>query len=884
MNVSKQIIILLSLSGMMPFVRAQHPASYTVDADTLHLYHFNGDTQDAAGTIPLTLTGATITEASAAGFGTALDTYDGIAGGTRSAGGSANPYAISNFTGSDGAFTFEAIIRPDITLEALKALGSANHMQIICGEGDSTTTRGWHFRINNSGQLQFTKLAGTVEDVFKPAIPTTGDHAYAVGAWYHAAVTYSGAENTAGNLKLYWTKLDSGVTEAQLLGSFQMGADLTATVLTKFSIGNELRGASSENFEGLIDEVRISSIARAPSEMLYYSDVDTLHYYHFDGSGVDSIPTHPVHLTMGNGATVTDASLSGYGNALNTFDGVTGDGPNAAAAASNPIAISNFVGADGAFTFESFIKPVIPLGSSPNHMQIICGDSSAANSARGWHFRINSEGRLQFTKLTGSMEDFSAAVPTTGDQAYAANAWYHVAVTYNGIENTADNLTLYWTRMNSNAPQAQVLARFTLASDPDVAVKTNFAIGNELRGTFDENFEGLIDEVRISRIARAAGELLYAANSEIPLMRGHPKNLIISAGETAVFETVFSSVTFPLINWHRCAEPEDMLLCESDSAVTETLTYDPITETYTSTLTLDQCQVADSGRYYAGVSNVSGETVYSDIATLGVKGLRAHWTLDQADYTGTHYRDIVGGRDALVEFAPAFVVGADGTDNGAVHITPAGGWASLSGFDPAVLTGQFTLSYWVNWQKQGVAEDDFLMDSDNGALISVGDGLTANQTWQHVCAVFDGTTGRLYLDGVLAGVSEWSLPEDLTSSFYIGCDETGQERFDGYLDDMRIYSVALNELEAAELRYSFTGLRSCAAAYDRNCDWTGPEGISDCRVNLYDLVHFMVNYLSSEGDFDITGPLNQPDGNVNLYDFSQLGSSWLDCGLYPDCP
>ena len=305
----RQYLMILVIGCVVSTAAAATKGQYSIDADTLHLYHFNGDAQDAPGTINLTLNGATVTGTSAAGFRTAMDTYDGVAGGTRSAGGSANPYAISNFTGSDGAFTFEAIVRPDITLEALKALGSANHMQIICGEGDSTTTRGWHFRINNSGQLQFTKLAGTVEDIFKPAIPTTGDHAYAVGAWYHAAVTYNGAENTAGNLKLYWTRLDSGVTEAQLLGSFQMAADLTSTVLTRFCIGNELRGPSAENFEGLIDEVRISRAARTADEMI----VGTLGATHpspaHGAINVDPVTTTLLRWTMSSAANISKQYL-----------------------------------------------------------------------------------------------------------------------------------------------------------------------------------------------------------------------------------------------------------------------------------------------------------------------------------------------------------------------------------------------------------------------------------------------------------------------------------------------------------------------------------------------------------------------------------------------
>lgn len=266
----KKVLIYWLMCCVTWTAQAAGSGPFSVDADTLHLYHFDGDTLDLAGTIHLTRgAGATVLKSSAPGFKTALDTYDGITGGGPYAAGASNPSAVSNFTGNNGAFTFEAIVRPDVTLPR-----PANaHMQIISMDSNNgTATRGWHFRINQTGTLQFTKITDSTQD-FQVALPTDGDHGYAVGAWYHAAVTYNGAENTAGNLKLYWTKLDSGATEVQLLSSFQMTADLNPAAASGFGIGNEMRatGGYTENFEGLIDEVRISRIAREAGDMIVKS-------------------------------------------------------------------------------------------------------------------------------------------------------------------------------------------------------------------------------------------------------------------------------------------------------------------------------------------------------------------------------------------------------------------------------------------------------------------------------------------------------------------------------------------------------------------------------------------------------------------------------------
>ena len=86
--------------------------------------------------------------------------------------------------------------------------------------------------------------------------------------------------------------------------------------------------------------------------------------------------------------------------------------------------------------------------------------------------------------------------------------WYHVAVTYNGAENTADNLRIYWTAMDAARTSANMLLSTTLTNDlPQAAI--DFAIGNSGR-TPNNNFLGDIDEVRISDVARGADQMMFA--------------------------------------------------------------------------------------------------------------------------------------------------------------------------------------------------------------------------------------------------------------------------------------------------------------------------------------------------------------------------------------
>lgn len=891
MNHVKLSLILGCFISLSAMVWSQYPAVYTVDSDTLHYYHFTENGLDEAAGNPVNLTfqdGAMAADYSAGGFGTALNTADGVSGdGPMAVAENADSLTVADFVGSDGAFTFEALIKPDIALDAM-----FNHMQIICGEGNNA--RGWQFRINDSRQLQFynlTHIGSGGWDSTVP-VPTTGDHAYDVGQWYHVAVTYNGLENTADNLKFYWTKLGTAVTEVQLLASFTMEYDLTPSNPARFSVGNEYRDLSgyTENFEGLVDEVRISSVARSASEMLFSSDLDTLHYYHFDGSSEDAVRTDPLDLVLTNDATATAASSSPeYGMALDTYDGADSDTGPYAGISTSQTAVSAFVGTNGAFTFEAMVKPMLGPSGLFDHMEILSlENNSSSGKVRGFQFRIQDSGTtLRFQSLASSKTDyvwtdfaFDAAI------SYTAGSWYHAAVVYDGQENTDDNLKLYWTETGSTA--VQEVGSFRMETDLLSSVAGYFAVGNELRttGGYSENFEGLIDEVRISSIARETSDMLFEPDLDQIVIVESPLDGVVKEPGTAVFEVEFSSpLSAPQVAWFKADDSGDIQLLETDADVSLELVYDSNVQVYIATLTVANCIVSDSGSYYANITDDFAQSVDSDSAELTVQGLWTHWTLDAADYTGTHYDDIQNGNDAMVESTPVFVTGADGTADGAVYITSGNGWASVEGFNPAAFTGQFTLSYWANWQETSVASDTLYMDSENGTLISVEDGLTANQTWQHVCAIFDGTDCRLYLDGKLAAESEWLMSQDLTSTFMIGSDESGAESFEGYLDDMRIYNFALTYAEVADLRYTFAGLRSCVYPYSENCDWTGPGGEPDCMVDIHDLTAFAIAYLSEDGTYDLTGPVSGvPDGEVNLLDFAEVCSAWLDCGLYPDCP
>jgi autotransporter-associated beta strand protein len=170
----------------------------------------------------------------------------------------ADALAMTNLNiglGGQSPFTIEALIRPNST---------SGNQEIVCTDS-SASSRAFQFRIT-SGVLQFQFITGTI--AASGTIPTSGSDAFVAGNWYHVAVVYDGT-----NATLYWTKLDPSNGAAHILGSpskVNLGATQGAYT-GPLCIGNENRSTAGETFYGCIDEVRISSVARAANQMQFYS-------------------------------------------------------------------------------------------------------------------------------------------------------------------------------------------------------------------------------------------------------------------------------------------------------------------------------------------------------------------------------------------------------------------------------------------------------------------------------------------------------------------------------------------------------------------------------------------------------------------------------------
>ncbi|HWQ90124.1 MAG TPA: immunoglobulin domain-containing protein, partial [Clostridia bacterium] len=260
---------------------------------------------------------------------------------------------------------------------------------------------------------------------------------------------------------------------------------------------------------------------------------------------------------LGGGATLGNSALPSFGTALSTAAGtgaylaaralVNGAGDEAQMTYANT--------ETGAFTVEAVIRvdfnpATFNRGNVPLYL-VTAENEGTVN--RPFQFRMHTNGVagsggfvLHFFNSVGN-SGAAVGIPSTGPDALAQGNWYHVAVTFDGAD-AGGNLTFYWTLMDESRVQANMIGTGTMGNlNPLAAGTPDFAIGNVGRSTPNGAFVGLIDEVRLSRVARPATDMMFStAKVNVPVSIAEPPaSQAIEVGLPATF-TVRAFGTEPL--------------------------------------------------------------------------------------------------------------------------------------------------------------------------------------------------------------------------------------------------------------------------------------------------------------------------------------------------
>ncbi len=416
--------------------------------------------------------------------------------------------------------------------------------------------------------------------------------------------------------------------------------------------------------------------------------------------------------------------------------------------------------------------------------------------------------------------------------------------------------------LNSNYDMEKILtAQDVLTADPAL----HSSLATEMN--YDTTYYWQVDAYEPNTVPiKHEGDLWsFTTAPPTPFITVDPPRDVVGIGESA--ELVVSADNATSYEWYKVVVDGPNTLLD-DATDTKYVGED------SNSLTILDVDVSDEAFYYCVAINTAGSDQSADGA-VGVKRPLSQWKFDQTTDSPGVYTDSIGSNDGIMEnaaFVRTYTTGADGTDNGAILINDPNCVANAGTWDPSEYTNQITVAAWVNWNgpggRQGVVGKADAWDTtnkwlwrtvNNGASLqwfrnnSYGPGitLTDDAAWQFIVMTVANGTATSYVNGIQDGTSGFTFGNGDSDVIWLGMAENNtNRRFDGAIDDLRIYNYALAPNEVIDL-YNANPI------LDDVADCIYPDRINEA-LDLVD------------------------DCKINLLDFVEFAAGWLGCGLYPE--
>ena len=463
-----------------------------VDANTVGLWHMN----ETSGT------GAYIKDATAnANHGTPTGTSvaDGFYGKARKFNGTSDNIGLAASTNAN--------VTGDISVEAW-----INPASFAVASNPIHKDSQYSFKIDTSGNVFWADSSNWSYSAFGAT-----NIGLVTAQWQHLAFT-----KTNGIVKIYL----NGVEKA----SKSFGGVLTSTAnVMRIGCYAGASACSHNFFNGQIDEVRISNIARSAEEIAeaYRAGRDHRVGRTISSTNLSSKTKLPFYVAADRPGTYLEATIgesayanyepdantvglwhleeqtgsgayikdsSGYGNNGTPTGTTFVQGKIGKARSFNEstdyiqVADNNNLDLTTALTIDAWVKVnSLPQSGNPSIVT-----KAAASGARSYALILNSTGNF----VLGLTSDGTTMTYLTSSTSLSAGVWYYLAATWdgstaklylNGVEDKSGSFS--GTLFNSTAPAC---------------------IGDDCAGPFSDPLTGVIDEVRISNTARSADQIRQA--------------------------------------------------------------------------------------------------------------------------------------------------------------------------------------------------------------------------------------------------------------------------------------------------------------------------------------------------------------------------------------
>ena len=613
-----------------------------------------------------------------------------------------------------------------------------------------------------------------------------GTAALPLNAWTHLAATHDGT-----TLRLY-------VNGVQVGSRAVAGALLTSTGALRIG-GNSIWG---EFFQGRIDEVRIYNRALSAAEL--QTDMNTP----LPSTGTSILPfvtaaRGPVHLTIGPGGDLFYADFDGGTVRRIVFNGAnnppvaaiqatptSGAAPLSvqfsAAGSSDPdgdaLTYSWDLNGDGVFGDSTLVNPAFTYTAAGSYqVQLRVTDSRGASSTTG------------VTIVAGTRPVATINAPS------AALTWkVGDPINFSGSATDAEDGTLPATALTwtvilhhcpSNCHTHPVTSFVGTASGSFVAPDHEYPSHLELQLTARDS-TGLTDTKSV----------LVQPQTALLSFQTNPTGLQLAVGSTSQATPFTRTVILGSTNTISGTTPQTLngttytFVSWSDGGAQSHNIVASAPATYTAT-------------YEAGVATEP-------------PGLIAAWSFNAG--SGTTAADVTGsGRTGTISGAAWTTQGKYGS---ALSFDGVNDWVTVADNNALDLTIGMTLSAWVfpTAQGNGVWRNVIIKERAGGEVYNLYSNVDTNvptvyavrsaapaqpldargtaalplNAWTHLAATHDGTTLRLYVNGVQVG-SQAVAGALLTSTgaLRIGGNSIWGEFFQGRIDEVRVHNRALSATE-----------------------------------------------------------------------------------------